>query len=278
MFIDSHAHLEAANDLDGWLKRAKENGVQKIITIGASIETSKKAIEIAKKYSNSDLKIYATCGIHPQDGKDEVNKLTLYRCIDTLKQLALESDEVVAIGECGLDYYLEEEKRIETVAKDKKFQREIFEAQIKLASELSLPLVVHCRNAWDDVLDLIGRGPSSPETKRGRSSVLRGVFHSWTGDWEAAKKAIDLGFSISFSGIATFKNAKDIAEVAKKVPLDKMLIETDSPFLAPEPVRGSINEPKNVKMIAQFLASLRNQPIDKIEKATTKNATALFGL
>ncbi|MBI4037715.1 TatD family hydrolase [Candidatus Curtissbacteria bacterium] len=275
MLIDSHAHLDflpEGRTIDEILADSKKAGVDKIVCVGTSIEASKKSIEVAEKYSRDDLQIYATCGIHPQDGKDEVGEMDLLQCIKTLKQLARSSKKVIAVGECGLDYYLEGEKRVPTVDKDKQFQRELFKKQIDLAVGLNLPLIIHCRNAWDEIFEMI----SNSKNWRGQSSTLKGVFHSWTGGVEAAKKVLELGFYISFSGIVTFKNAPLVQETAKMVTLERMLIETDSPFLAPEPHRGSKNEPKNVKIIADFIAGLRNvSPID-IYSATAANAKRLF--
>ena len=276
MLVDSHAHLDFVDDLEKALVRAKEAGVKKIFSIGTNLEESKKAIEISNKYSSADLKIYATCGIHPKDGRADVEKFGLLHCFETLKQIARSSNKVVAIGEYGLDYYVTSdpsyakasEGKQETSEEEKKFQRELFRAQIRLAAELNLPLVIHCRNGWEEIFDLID--------KRGRTSL--GVFHSWTGDWEAAKKALDLGFYISFSGIVTFQNASAVQSVAKKIPLDRMLLETDSPYLAPEPFRGSTNEPKNVRIVAQFIAGLRNQTVDEISSKTSANARKLFNL
>ena len=265
MLVDSHAHLEAVDDLKGSLKRAKEAGVGKIITIGTSLASSKKAIEIAKKYSNDELQIFATCGLHPKDAKGELVKQPLYRCIETLKQIAESSKGVVGIGEAGLDYHPD------MTDKDKNFQKELFEAQINLAADLNLPLITHCRNAWEEILSLL-------TTDYRLRTRLRGVFHSFTGNWQTAQKALDLGFFISFSGIVTFKNASKIQEVAEKIPLDRILIETDSPFLSPEPLRGKQNEPKNVRIIAEFLAHLRSQSINTIIGASADNAKRLFGI
>jgi len=290
MLTDSHAHLDFLTEgrtIKEVLFDAQEAGINKIICIGTSIEASKKSIEISEKYSGDDLQIYATCGIHPQDGKSEVEKLGLIHCFKTLKQAAQSSKKVVALGECGLDYYTDPTgERPATTEEEKGFQRELFKKQIKLAADLNLPLVVHCRNAWDEVFEILEReqGPTLPETppfdktqdRQSRSFNLRGVFHSWTGNVETMKKALEIGFYISFSGIVTFKNAQDIQESAKIVPLDRILIETDSPFLAPEPLRGKQNEPKNVRIIAAFLASLRNEKIEAIEKAVSENFSALF--
>ena len=282
--VDSHAHLDfptslsngefrgtSADDLNGWLERAKDEGVNKIICVGTSIEASRKCVEIAERYSSPDLQIYATVGIHAQDGKDDVgNAGSLLQCFKTLKQIATSSGKVVAIGECGYDFYLDGEKRIKMVDKDRQFQKKLFEAQIRLAAELDLPLVVHCRNAWKKTFSLLSTVYGLP--------TRTGVFHSWTGDWEAAQKVIELGFYISFSGIVTFDNAPDVQDVASRMPLDKMLLETDSPFLSPVPFRGLGNEPKNVKIIAEFVAKLRNLSVGQIEEVTSKNAQRLFGI
>src|SRR3989344_2562984 len=268
MLVDSHAHLEAVDDLEGSLKRAKEAGVGKIITIGTSLASSRKAIEIADKFSAGDLQIYATCGLHPRDAKGEIDNLGLLHCFETLKQIAKSSSKVVGVGEVGLDYRLTTDNEQLTTDEEKGFQRELFEAQINLAADLNLPLIIHCRNGWDEIFDLI-------EAKRGPASF--GVFHSFTGDWNAAQKALDLGFYISFSGIVTFKNAKEIQEVAKKMPVEKMLVETDSPYLSPEPWRGKINEPKNVKIVAEFITILRSLSLDQIAQVTFENAERLFG-
>ena len=319
MLVDSHAHLEAVDDLEGSLKRAKEAGVGKIITIGTSLASSRKAIEIADKFSAGDLQIYATCGLHPRDAKGEIDNLGMFHCFETLKQITESSSQVVGVGEAGLDYYPD------TADEEKNFQRELFENQINLAADLKLPLIIHCRNGWDEIFELLKTtiNYSSSETKgrieksfdpelksegfstssNSKVPSLWGVFHSFTGIWQDAKKALDLGFYISFSGIVTFKNAKEIQEVGKKMPIERMMIETDSPFLSPEPIRNGPpkltshlsstirtrleernrrvykqNEPKNVRIIAEFLAHLRSQPIDKIIGASADNAKKLFGI
>jgi len=309
MLVDSHCHLDAIEDLEVIIDRTKLEGVNKIITVGTSIESSKKSIEISDNYSSNIFKMYATVGIHPKDGKSDVEKLGLNQCIQTLKQLVQSSDKVVGIGECGLGYHLTADNLHLTTDKEKEFQKKLFEAQVKLAADLNLPLIIHCRNAWDEIFDSISK-IQTPNSK------LKGVFHSWTGNWQEAQKALDLGFYISFSGIVTYKqslrssaspaglkNAQEIQEVAKKTPLDRILIETDSPFLAPEPLRGnpsklptrlsstirtrlvernrwaiSKNEPKNVRIVAQFLADLRHLPFAKIAEATFQNARQLFGI
>lgn len=307
--VDSHAHLDfpttsssgglrgaSSEELAGVISRAKNNKVGSIITIGTSIECSRKCIEIAEK--EKSLPIYATCGIHPGDGKADIGRYgSVEKCIDEMREVlrspsitlrtygaqndngrAHDDRKIVGIGECGLDYYLVKSdpstklragKGKVTSEEEKNFQRELFKAQIKLALDLNLPLIVHCRNAWDEIFNIISN-------LKMKNSKLTGVFHSWTGDVNAAKKALDLGFYISFSGIVTFKNASLVQDTARFVPLDRMLIETDSPFLAPEPFRGSKNEPKNVKIIADFLASLRNVSPSDIYSATAANAKTLF--
>src|SRR3989344_6536884 len=230
MLVDSHAHLEAIDDLERVIERAK-----------------KKAIEIAEKFSSNDLKIYATVGLHPKDANKEIERFGLLSCFKTGKQLAQSSNKVVAIGECGLDYYGGfRGQGSGTSDEEKKIQKELFVEQIKLADELDMPLVIHCRNGWKEIFNLISNA-QTPNSK------IKGVFHSWTGNWDDAKRALDLGFYISFSGIVTFSNAADIQEVARKMPFDRILIETDSPYLPPEPFRGSTNEPTNARIVAQFI-------------------------
>lgn len=268
-FVDTHAHLDFTDDKEGWIKRAKENGVGKIICVGTSVDASRKCMEIAEKYSTDDLQIFATVGIHAQDGKNDIEKFGSFdKCVDELRQIAKSSSKVVGVGEAGFDVKSDRDQLPET----KELQGRLFEAQIGLAAELKLPLIVHCRNGWEETFELLRKFSTRSNSK------LRGLFHSWTGDWETAQKALDLGFYISFSGIVTFKNATDIQNVAKNVPLDRMLVETDSPFLSPEPFRGKTNEPKNVKIIAEFIARLRDLPIDRLADVTSKNAGRLFGI
>jgi len=287
MLVDSHCHLDSTSDFKDVIKRAKSNEIDKIITVGTSIESSKKSLEIAEEYSNDDLKIYAAVGIHPQDGKEDSEKFGLDLCIHTLKEIANSSERVVGIGETGLDYRLTTDKGQLTTDKERAFQKELFREQVKLAVQLKLPLVIHCRNAFDETFDLLSN-------VKCQLSNVTGVFHSFTGNWQEAQKALDLGFYISFSGIITFKqslrsssaswrtaglkNAKDIQEVASKMPLDRILVETDSPFLSPEPYRKDKNEPKNVRIVAQFIADLRGVSLDKIAEITSRNAEELFRL
>ena len=279
MLVDTHAHLNFTEDKEGWCRRAKEAEVNKIICVGTSVEASRKCVEISEKYSSDDLQIYATVGIHAQDGKSDVDKFgSVDKCIVELRQILdqVENDNrrVVGVGECGYDIYLEGDTKQVTSATERKFQKELFVAQIRLAQELELPLLIHCRNAWKETFRLLERFQGSTS----KSRTLKGLFHSWTGDWEAAKRVLEMGFYISFSGIVTFKNASRVQEVAKKMPSDGMLLETDSPFLTPHPLRGSKNEPKNVKITASFIAQLRNVPVDQLASVTSKNVGRLFGI
>ncbi len=264
MLVDSHAHLEAVEDLEGVITRSKDSGISKIITIGTSLDSSRKAIESAEKFSDSELQIYATVGIHPQDGRqdfvDHESKI-----IDEIRKIAKSSEKVVGIGECGLDYFDESNGKNPSSDKEKGFQRDLFVLQIEIAQQLDLPLVVHCRNGWDEIFSKL-------------SVKNKGVFHCWTGNVDAYKKAMAIGFYVSFSGILTFENAKDIQEVARIASLDKLLIETDSPFLAPVPFRGQKNEPKNVKIIADQLSSLQKLPFVDVSETTSLNAKKLFGI
>lgn len=278
MLIDSHAHLELFEELEEVLERAKRTGLSTIITIGTSLETSKRAVQIAEKFSGENLKIYATCGIHPNDGAEEVENLGLSEVIGQLKKIAKSSRKIVGIGECGLDYFGESDKqsfsankRQVTSDKEKEFQKKLFAEQIKLANELELPIVVHCRNGWDEIFELL-------TISHKQLTNLRGVFHSFTGGVNEAKKAIDLGFYVSFSGIVTFRNAPLIQDAAKKTSNDLILVETDSPYLTPEPLRGQKNEPANVRIVIEFLAKLKGVPFDNFSGMTSKNAVKLFNL
>lgn len=269
---DTHCHLDMIPDEKIVLLRAKEAGVSTIINVGTSIDASRKSIEIAEDTDLVD--VYATCGIHAQEGPKDIKKYGADFMAE-LKKIVQSSKRVVGIGECGMDYFLEATgKGPATGDDDKKAQKELFEAQVKLAIDLGLPLIVHCRNAWDETFEIIEKYKP------------RGLFHSWTGTIKQAKKALDFGFYISFSGILTFKNAGEIPEVAKMVPEGRILVETDAPFLTPRRVSlaqrfsgaNETNEPKNVRITAQFLADLRGVPLAEISGITTDNAKKLFGL
>ncbi len=277
MLTDTHCHLDMIEDPKIALLRAKEVGVTTIINVGTSVDASRQSIEIAE--STDLVDVYATCGIHAQEGPKDIKKYGA-DFMTELKKVAQSSKKVVGIGECGMDYFLEAtDKGPATSDDNKKAQRELFEVQVRLAVDLNLPLVIHCRNAWEETFESISKF-QTPNSK------IRGLFHSWTGSLDQAKKALDLGFYISFSGILTFKNAGEIPEVAKMVPEDRLLVETDAPFLTPRRVSitqrfsgaNETNEPKNVRITAQFLADLRHLPFDRISDITGDNAKKLFGV
>lgn len=255
--IDTHAHLDEdafAEDLDEVLARANEAGVGTMITIGITLETSRAALELAKRYDN----VYAVVGIQPnyasQAGPDDFARI---------ERLAGE-EKVVGIGETGLDRYWDYAP-IDT-------QAEFFQRHLKLSRDVGKPFVVHCREAEADVVAQLQSAAAD--------GPLSGVMHSFCGDWEAAQACLDLGLYISFAGMVTYKKNDELRETAGKVPLDRLLIETDSPYLVPVPLRGKQkrNEPANVAHTAACLAEVRGMKPDDLAAATTANARRLFGL
>lgn len=255
MLIDSHAHLDDEKfdkDRDEVIKSFKENNLELVINVGADLESSKKAVQLSKEYDS----IYAAVGVHPHDAS-EIDSNTL----EILRELSKE-EKVVAIGEIGLDYYYDNSPR--------DLQKEWFRKQIKLAKELDLPIVVHSRDASQDVFDII-----SEESEEGK---LRGVIHCFSESVEMAYEYIKLGFYISLGGPVTFKNAKVPKQVAKEVPLENLLIETDSPYLTPEPNRGKRNEPKNVRYVAETIANLKEMSYEKLKDVTNQNTKRLFNI
>lgn len=251
--FESHAHYDDEKfdlDRDSVIQEIHKAGVARIISAGYSIESSKKAIELSKKYEF----IYATCGISPND----IQGVKL-EDLDNIRLLAKENNKVVAIGEIGLDYYWNKENKEE--------QKSFFIKQIEIANELSLPIVIHTRDAIMDTIDIL----------RNKITCKRkGVFHCCPLNIELIKEAIKLGFYISMAGPITFKNSKNADEIIKYIPKDKMLIETDSPYLAPEPVRGTRNNSSNLKYIAQKIASIKNMSAEEIENITFNNTCNIF--
>ncbi len=257
MLIDSHCHLdfEEFSDFQPFLDRAKESNVLAFIAIGASegIKSSFKSIEIASKYSN----IFPTVGVHPHDASifdSDIEK--------TLKELA-KIDSVVAIGETGIDYFYKYSTREQQIF--------AFEKQIEIANSNNLPFVIHTRDAWEDTFSVL-------ESAKRAMPNLKMVFHCYSGGVKEAEKILNLGGIFSFSGIITFKKAEEIQEVVKIVPLEYILVETDSPFLAPIPFRGKKNEPSYVKYVAQKIAELRGISFEEVERATTQNCINFFNL
>lgn len=252
MFIDTHCHIiheRCADEANSIVKRAQDAGVNTLITIGCDEKDSKEAKDAAQNYPN----VYFTAGIHPHEA-EKVSPDYL----DTLKALSADP-KCVAIGECGLDYYYEHSP--------KDAQRKVFREQIQLSQTLAKPIIVHMRDAWDESLEIY---------RDEQITKVPTVIHCFSGSLDYAKACLDLGCYISLSGIVTFKKAGDLPEVAKICPLDRLLIETDSPFLAPVPYRGKTNEPAYVVEVAKKIADLRAISIDEVANATTANAKRVF--
>ncbi|MCZ6527700.1 MAG: TatD family hydrolase [Candidatus Dadabacteria bacterium] len=249
MLIDSHAHLVSLENLPEVLQRAQENNINKIVSISSDIPSTEATISLAEEYDY----IFATTGVHPHSA-DQMSEEVLIG-IDHFA----ENDKVVAIGETGLDYfYMNSEKEV---------QIDSFTEHIRLGKKHDLPIIIHVRDAHEDMIEILSN-ESMPDTP--------GVIHCFTGDYDTAKKYLDLGFYISFSGIVTYKRSEELREAAKKIPKDKILIETDSPYLAPVPHRGKPNEPSYVKHVAETISNVRGISFDEIAEITKANAEKLF--
>jgi len=265
--IDTHAHLDF-NQFDKNRQRIIEhcfnNGIKKIINIGCNLKTSQSSIELAQKYKN----IYAGVGIHPHDIYELVDikkqKYIIKKSVlNKIKKLA-QQDKVVAIGEIGLDYYFSQTQK-QKKEQCKKMQTKGFKAQLKLAQQLNLPVVFHIREAHSQVLSILQK-----------QAKIKGVVHCFSTSWNNAQKYLNLGLFISFTGLITFTHSYDKA--IKNIPLEKILLETDCPFLAPVPYRGKICQPWMVKFVAQKIAKLKHISLVKMVEQTNKNAIKLFGL
>ena len=252
MLVDSHCHLdfpELRADLAGVMARMVDNGVTHALTISTTLATFPAVREVARSQGN----LWCTAGVHPDERRDD-REATL----DDL--LAMAGDEkVVGIGETGLDYY--------RLSGDLDWQRARFRTHVRAARECAKPLVIHTRAAAADTLAIM---------KEEGAGEVGGVMHCFTESWEVAQAAMAQGFFISFSGIVTFKNATDLKDVARRVPLDRMLVETDSPYLAPVPHRGKPNQPAFVKHVAEEVARLRGISYDEVAAATSRNFFSLF--
>ncbi len=261
--IDSHAHLDSSRynaDRSAVVKRARKAGMVAIINIGADLISSRAAVALAEKYKF----IYATVGFHPHGAKDVTP-----RKLDELRALA-RHPKVVAIGEIGLDYYRDRSPR--------PVQRRVFAQQLELATELGLPVVIHDRDANKDVIAVLRDWLTSSPPMGGTEGGGRpGVFHTYSAGPERLEEVLELGFYISISGPVTFPKARPLREVAAKAPLDRLLIETDCPYLTPKPHRGQRNEPAYVQYIAEAIARARGMSPKTVAKATTDNARRLFG-
>ncbi len=261
MFVDSHAHLEGERydaDRDQVLARARESGIETILAIG--IGNGPGSLDCAVKLAAQHDFIHATVGIHPHDAK-----LANDAAFSELEQLAIQP-KVIAWGEIGLDYFYDHSPR--------DIQKQVFVKQLELARAAKLPVIIHCRpseggeNAWEDCLNLL--------QEHWVPSGLTGILHCFTGTFTHAKRALDMGFLISFAGNITFPKAQQIRDAAKMVPLDRILIETDCPFLAPVPLRGKRNEPAFVTHVAKQLGEILNLPAEEIGIRTTRNFNQFF--
>lgn len=247
MLTDTHCHLEDEffSDISKVIMDAKELGVNRYISSADSLESSRKMLKLADAFDD----IYITLGIHPENCFDN---------IDELRKLVIDNSsnkKIVAIGEIGLDYHYGKE--------NKERQIEVFEYQLKLAEELNLPVVVHSREATLDTINSL------------KKFKVKGVMHCYSGSLETAHELIKMGFYIGVGGVMTFKNSK-VDEVIKELPMDRLLLETDSPFLTPEPFRKFSNEPKYIRTIAEYLANLKNINITEVEKITENNIKQIF--
>lgn len=267
--IDTHCHLEMNafdKDREDVIKRSKEAGLEAIITIGSDFEGCKGAVELSEKYDF----VYATVGIHPHDAKDFTedvfNQIKKWTTIvrsqnknSKLQTLNSQLSKIVAIGEIGLDYHYDHSPR--------EIQREVFEKQLQYANEINLPVIIHSREAKKDTLKIVEE-----------SNITKGVMHCFSGDMDMAEKAMAMGLYISVAGPVTFKNAAKLREIAKAIPDDYLLIETDAPYLTPEPCRGKRNEPAFIVHTAKAIADLRGISFEDIDRITTLNAKRLFNI
>jgi TatD DNase family protein len=253
MFIDSHCHLnfhELAANLEEVLENMRRNEVVAALCVGVELEHFPEILALAEQYPH----IYASVGVHPDH--EVQTEPTQARLVELARH-----PKVIAIGETGLDYY--------RLKGNLEWQRERFRTHIRAAIETDKPLIIHTREAAQDTLRIM---------QEENAGLAGGVMHCFTESLEVAKAAMAMGFYISFSGIVTFKNAISIKNVAKDIPLERMLIETDAPYLAPVPYRGKLNQPAYVKYVAEEIAALRNIPLESVAKATTHNFKNLFRL
>lgn len=254
MLTDSHTHLNAEQfneDQDEVIQRALDAGVTRIVNVGFNRETIPSSIALAERYDF----IYSTVGWHPVDAID-----MRPGDLEWIEELC-KHEKVVAIGEIGLDYYWDKSP--------KDVQQRVFREQIRLARKLGMPIVIHNRDAHQDILHIL---------KEEKAEEVGGIMHCFSGSWETAKQCLDMNFHISFGGPVTFKNARQPKEVLAQVPLDRLLIETDAPYLTPHPFRGKRNETGYVRLVAETAAEIRGLTLEEIAEITTNNAIRLLGL
>ena len=250
--IDTHSHINFADykeNFDSFIENLKNNEIDNVIIPGVEPSTFDEIITLCEQYNI----IYGAIGVHPSEAKtytDETEKEIYKLC---------KNEKIIAIGEIGLDYYWEQET--------KELQKEVFRKQLKIAQELQIPVLIHDREAHEDTFEILQE-----------FNLEKVIFHCFSGNADFAKKCIEKGYYIAIGGVVTFKNAKDLKEVAKIVPLDKLLLETDAPYLAPVPYRGKLNSPAYLKYIAQEIANIREIDLEEVKKQTTINAQKLFGI
>lgn len=243
-WIDNHCHIPPGEDGDVWVESARAAGVNTMVTVGVTHERSVEAIAVAARHDG----VYATVGVHPHDAKDGIDGI----------EALLSADKVVGVGEAGLDYHYDHSPR--------DVQKAVFAEHIALANAHNLPLIIHTRDAWQDTFDILD-AEGVPE---------RTVFHCFTGGPDEAKSGVDRGIVVSASGIVTFKNAADLQEAVRQTPLDMLMVETDSPYLAPVPHRGKKNVPANVVHVGAAVAELKNLPVEEVARATSERAKAFY--
>ncbi|HXZ82590.1 MAG TPA: TatD family hydrolase [Acidimicrobiales bacterium] len=266
-WTDSHCHIQDAflddpDGVDAVLDRAVASGVDRLVCVGTGGEESRQAVELARRVAatRADVAVWAAVGLHPHEASRGVASITTL--LDRFAPAAgpRAPGSVVGVGECGLDYYYEHSPR--------DAQREAFAAQIGLAQSHGLALVVHTRDAWDDTFDILGACGAPRRT----------VIHCFSGGEAEARRCLDLGAYLSFSGIVTFKNARAVREAAVICPADRLLVETDAPFLAPVPFRGKPNEPARVALVGAALAEIRGEAVEELAATTNANVSTLFSL
>ena len=256
MYFDTHAHLDDEQfdaDREELIERMQREGIRPCMTVGANMHMNRIAVELAQRYAGY---LYAAVGLHPNDA-DELND-------DTMAQLKawMGLPCVKAWGEIGLDYHYED-------SPSRQVQQAAFAAQLDAARQADKPVILHIREAHGDALAML---------RERRGSLPSGVVHCYSGSWESAQEYLDLGFHISFTGSVTFKNAVKLAAVSDRIPLERLMIETDCPYMAPVPLRGRRNDPCNVKLIAQFLADRRGMDVEELARITRENGLKLFGI
>lgn len=253
IIVDTHCHIDFPQfegNIEQLLQEAKASDVGYLVCVSVNLDDFPNCLRLAIEHDN----IFASVGVHPN------TQLKVEPSVSELVRLGSDA-RVIAVGETGLDYFRS--------SGDLDWQRDRFRTHIRAAQELGKPLIIHSREAPEDTISILSES---------NAASIGGIMHCFTGSYEMAKQALDLGFYISFSGIVTFKNARDLAEVAEKIPLDRILVETDAPYLAPVPFRGKLNQPAYVRHTAEFLANLRGLSLERFAEITTDNFFTLFGM